>query len=483
MKISGRQTVVMLVAGGLLGALGCAHSFPPPRELVEARAAYARAEKGPAAQMAPARLKLAKQALNSAELSYGAAPESEVRDRAYIAVRRAEAAEAEAEADMARQRRERALRELASLSGVHAEKARAELAAAGVQIDQANQQAMSERQRADEQSRRAQEANTNLESERQARAQAEAQARQAMAELERMANVKRETRGLVITLSGQVLFVTDQATLLPAARTSLDSVVAALKGVTPETGKVVIEGHTDSTGARGYNLELSQKRAQAVRDYLVSHGVPGDLLTTQGLGPDRPVANNRSPEGRANNRRVEIVIPSGAALAQQAPAAGDAAAPVQGTVGRFRVGGSSTPSTPPGVPSTSTTSPGTTSTSVPSTGTTSGLPSTGTTPGTTSSSSSASSGTTPRPSSSSATTPSVPPSPSTVTPPPSSTVPGTTAPSTTPPTTTSPSGTSPSRTTPPSSPGTVTPPPTPGTSTPPPAPGTSTPPPSSSSPR
>ncbi len=162
MKISGRQTVVMLVAGGLLGALGCAHSFPPPRELVEARAAYARAEKGPAAQMAPARLKLAKQALNSAELSYGGAPESEVRDRAYIAVRRAEAAEAEAEADMARQRRERALRELASLSGVHAEKARAELAAAGVQIDQANQQATSERQRADEESRRAQEANTNL---------------------------------------------------------------------------------------------------------------------------------------------------------------------------------------------------------------------------------------------------------------------------------------------------------------------------------
>jgi outer membrane protein OmpA-like peptidoglycan-associated protein len=480
-KISGGQTVGILVAGGLLGALGCAHSFPPPRELVEARAAYARAEKGTAAQLAPARLKLARQALNSAELSYGGAPESEVRDRAYIAVRRAEAAEAEAEADVARQRRERALRELASLSGVHAEKARAELAAAGVQIDQANQQAMSERQRADEESRRAQEANTNLASERQARAQAEAQARQAMAELERMANVKRESRGLVITLSGQVLFVTDQATLLPAARTSLDSVVAALKGVTPETGKVVIEGHTDSTGARGYNLELSQKRAQAVRDYLVSHGVAGDLLTTQGVGPDRPVANNRSPEGRANNRRVEIVIPSGAALAQQAPAAADAAAPAQGTVGRFRVGGSGTPSTPPGVPSTSTTSPGTTS--VPSPGTTSGLPPTGTTPGTATSSSSASSGTTPRPSSSSATTPSVPPSPSTVTPPPNSTVPGTTAPSTTPPTTTSPSGTSPSRTTPPPSPGTVTPPPTPGTSTPPPAPGTSTTPPSSTSPR
>jgi outer membrane protein OmpA-like peptidoglycan-associated protein len=463
--------LVGLVAAGMLGALGCAHSSPPPRELVEARAAYARAEKGPAAQLAPARMKLARQALNSAEMSWGGAPENEVRDRAYIAIRRAESAEAEAEGDLARQRRERALRELASLSGVHADRARAELAAAGIQVNQANQQAMTERQRADEESRRANEASTNLESERQARAQAEAQARQAMSELERMANVKREARGLVITLSGQVLFVTDQATLLPAARTSLDSVAAALKGVSPETGKVVIEGHTDSTGARGYNLELSQKRAQAVRDYLVSHGVPGDLLMTQGLGPDRPVANNRSPEGRANNRRVEIVIPSAAALAQQGGTGVDAAAPVRGTVGTFRTGSSSgTSSSPartaPGVPATSTTPPGTpgsdgaaSSTPPASAGTASGT-STGTS--TSASSTSTSTSTSPRPSSTSGTSPSVPPSPSTVTPPPGSTSPSTTAPSTT---------------TPPPSPGSVTPPPTPGTSTPPPAPGTSTPPP------
>jgi outer membrane protein OmpA-like peptidoglycan-associated protein len=461
--MTSRQTLVILVAGGMLGALGCAHSSPPPRELVEARAAYARAEKGPAAQLAPARMKLARQALNSAELSYGGAPESEVRDRAYIAIRRAESAEAEAEGDLARQRRERALRELASLSGVHAEKARAELAAAGVQVDQANQQAMSERHRADEESRRAQEANTNLESERQARAQAEAQARQAMTELERMANVKREARGLVITLSGQVLFVTDQATLLPAARTSLDSVAAALKGVTPETGKVVIEGHTDSTGARGYNLELSQKRAQAVRDYLASHGVPGDLLMTQGLGPDRPVASNRSPEGRANNRRVEIVIPSAAALAQQGGVGVDAAAPVRGSVGTFRTGSSSSTSssstrTAPGVPATPTTAPGTpssgggtASSTPPASGTASGT-SSGTTTTTSTSSTSTSTSTSPRPSSTGGTTPSVPPSPTTVTPPPASTSPSTTAPSTT---------------TPPPSPGTVTPPPSPGTSTPP----------------
>jgi outer membrane protein OmpA-like peptidoglycan-associated protein len=461
---NGRNGIVLvavtLAAGPLVG-LGCAHSFPPPRELVEARAAYARAAGGPAQQLSPARLKLAREALNSAEMSYGGAPETEVRDRAYIAIRRAESAEAEAEGDLARQRRERALRELASLSGAEAERARAELAAAGIQIDQANQQAMSERQRADDESRRAQDATANLDQERQARAQAEAQAQRAVAELERLANVKREARGLVITLSGQVLFVTDQATLLPAARTSLDSVAAALKGVTPETGKVVIEGHTDSTGSRPYNLELSQKRAQAVRDYLVSQGVPGDLLMTQGLGPDRPVASNRSPEGRANNRRVEIVIPAAAALAQQSATSGDAAAPVRGTVGTFRTGSSSSSRLSGG---TTTTTETTTSTSTTSTGTTSA----GTTPGSagTMPPSSATGSTAPRPSSSFGTAPAVPPAPSTVTPPP-----GSTRPSTPP---------APGTSTPPPAPGTVTPPPTPGTSTPPAAPGSSRPAPSSS---
>lgn len=72
---------------------------------------------------------------------------------------------------------------------------------------------------------------------------------------------------------------------------------------------MVVEGHTDSRGPRDFNLELSQRRAEAVRDYLVSKGVPGDLFTVEGLGPDRPVASNATPDGRANNRRVEIVIP------------------------------------------------------------------------------------------------------------------------------------------------------------------------------
>ena len=67
-------------------------------------------------------------------------------------------------------------------------------------------------------------------------------------------------------------------------------------------------GHTDSQGGTSYNQELSQRRAQAVRDYLVSRGIAADRVTAQGVGPSRAITDNKSAEGRANNRRVEIVV-------------------------------------------------------------------------------------------------------------------------------------------------------------------------------
>ena len=76
---------------------------------------------------------------------------------------------------------------------------------------------------------------------------------------------------------------------------------------------MVVEGHTDSQGAAAFNQDLSQKRAESVRSYLVSHGIAADRITAQGFGPSRAVADNTSAEGRANNRRVEIVVAQGAA--------------------------------------------------------------------------------------------------------------------------------------------------------------------------
>jgi outer membrane protein OmpA-like peptidoglycan-associated protein len=305
-----------LLLAGLLG--GCAHSYPPPRELTDARAAYTRASTSP--QVDPARLLLAKQALNGAELAYGSRPEEEVRDRAYVALRRLEAVEATAQAEAASQRHLQALRDLAALKGAFADRARAELASAEARASGAQARAVAAEGQASE-------AEQQAERERQAREAAETRANQAMSELSRMANVRREQRGLVITLSGQVLFASNEATLLPAAARSLDTVVSALKAMPPGSGRVVIEGHTDSRGARAYNRDLAERRARAVRDYLVEHGLPNDRFAVEGIGPDRPVADNRTPEGRANNRRVEIVLPPSAAAGTSVGTPGSAANP------------------------------------------------------------------------------------------------------------------------------------------------------------
>ena len=112
---------------------------------------------------------------------------------------------------------------------------------------------------------------------------------------------------MVITLSGGVLFASAKAELLPEAVIKLNTVAEALTQQDPDS-KMVVEGHTDSQGAAGYNQDLSQRRAEAVRAHLVSRGIAADRITAQGFGLTRPVADNTSTEGRANNRRVEIVV-------------------------------------------------------------------------------------------------------------------------------------------------------------------------------
>jgi len=149
-----------------------------------------------------------------------------------------------------------------------------------------------------------------LDAEKVARADAEKKAAQALADLQKIASVKQETRGMVITLSGSVLFETDKAALLPQAMNKLNDVADALIKGNPDSN-ITIEGHTDSTGSRDHNMVLSQQRAEAVKQALVGRGVSADRIKTVGVGPDRPIADNKSPEGRADNRRVEIVVDNG----------------------------------------------------------------------------------------------------------------------------------------------------------------------------
>ena len=153
--------------------------------------------------------------------------------------------------------------------------------------------------------------NQALATEQQRRQEADARAAKAAADLAAFASVKQDPqRGMVITLSGSVLFVTNKSDLLPAAQIKLNEVADALTKQDTES-KIVVEGYTDSQGGAGYNQELSQRRAQSVRDYLVSRGLPADRVTAQGFGLTRPIGDNASAEGRANNRRVEIVVQTG----------------------------------------------------------------------------------------------------------------------------------------------------------------------------
>ena len=112
-------------------------------------------------------------------------------------------------------------------------------------------------------------------------------------------------RGLVVNMS-DVLFDTGKSDLRSQAREAL----ARLSGITLNYPSLhlTVEGHTDSTGSAEFNQSLSEKRADAVRDYLVSQGLDARSLSAQGLGTENPVADNSTSEGRQKNRRVEIIV-------------------------------------------------------------------------------------------------------------------------------------------------------------------------------
>ena len=149
--------------------------------------------------------------------------------------------------------------------------------------------------------------NAQLETEKQARMTAEAKLAGAMKDLATIAAVREEARGLVITLSGSVLFASGKYALLETAKVKLDQVAEALKAQNADK-KMVVEGHTDSMGSEAVNQPLSVNRANSVRDYLVTRGVDANKISAVGLSSNRPLLDNRTAENRANNRRVEIII-------------------------------------------------------------------------------------------------------------------------------------------------------------------------------
>lgn len=276
---------------GAVWLASCAHPVPP--ELVAARQAYERASGGAAAQVSPAEVHKAAEALRAAEEAYADDPNGyRARDLAYVAERKAQAAEAVASTELERRTRSQADAAYSATQEQLVADTREKLEATQKVANETSRQLS-----ATEAARQEAEAG---------RVDAERRAAQTLAALQDLAAVTQEQRGMVITLSGSVLFRSGEASLLPEAQSRLDQVAGALLADKDRT--LVVEGHTDSQGSTAYNLDLSQRRADEVRGYLIRRGYDPVLIQAHGIGEARPIADNDSPEGRANNRRVEIVI-------------------------------------------------------------------------------------------------------------------------------------------------------------------------------
>jgi outer membrane protein OmpA-like peptidoglycan-associated protein len=293
--MSNRQKLAWLCGIVLATGLGCA-STPPPRELLDARAAYNQVRTGKAAQYTPADLHTAKVALNAAESAYEDDAESpQTYALSYVALRTAQLVEAKADTKAAEADLARAEQDYNSLEEEEVSRTRGELARTKAQLSQKSQQL---NQTAEQ-----------LAAEQKARAAAEDRYHEAMRKLAEAAalNVKEEPRGTVIVLPGDVLFESGKATLTAAAQQKL-TLIAGTLAPQAETHNIVVEGHTDSRGTHDFNMTLSLERAQAAMNYLVSRGLPAESITAVGIGPDRPIADNGTRDGRATNRRVELIV-------------------------------------------------------------------------------------------------------------------------------------------------------------------------------
>lgn len=314
-KALARGTLILTLLGSL--AVGCG-AAQPTKELVDARRAYDKARQSRAPELVPDQLLTAQQALEQAEVAHEDDSGSiQEKTLAYIAQRKAAMALAGANMAEARQNIAQADEQYKALQETLRRSAESDAARNQAELERVREQLASKTDKLGEQAQALQRKETELiarqkelEQEKAARIDAEKKAAAALASLEEIAKVKEESRGLVITLDGSVLFTTGQSQLLPIAQQKLEQVAQALQEQ-DDSKKIVVEGHTDSVGSEENNRRLSQQRAESVRTFLVSQGVPSHRISAVGKGESEPIGDNRTPEGRANNRRVEIVVSGG----------------------------------------------------------------------------------------------------------------------------------------------------------------------------
>lgn len=342
-----------------------------PLDLYEAINAVQIAEAGGAGQWAPDSLAAAKQDLLNAqqmdihqkemkqEITYAREAVQTAEDARIMTIRKIKAHDEEQERAAAEAAQQR--------SREQAEAAQQQALAAQQQQQQAQQQAQEAQEQQQRAREQAEEAQRQAEQARLAAQQASAQQQQAMAQanaaqqqaaaaqqqteqlreklrqqLSQVLQTQETARGLIVNMS-DVLFNLNSAQLKTDAQVKLAKVSGIL--LTYPNLKLQVEGYTDSTGTPDYNLKLSEKRATSVEAFLIQQGVQPQNITAQGYGEADPVASNSTSSGRAENRRVELVVSGNAIGVQQEP-------PSQGANAQPAAPGQTAPAQNQGEPAT-----------------------------------------------------------------------------------------------------------------------------------
>jgi outer membrane protein OmpA-like peptidoglycan-associated protein len=263
----------------------------------------------------------ARQAVQTAEDARTLALKRKYEEQARNAQREADeqAAEAQQQADKESAQRQLAEQQ-AQTSQQQAEEARQQAAELQRQAEQerqeaeaAKQQALADRQQAEQQLAAAQQQAQSAQQQAQSAQEQAAAAQQREADLRQRLQVqlnqvlqtRDSAKGLIVNMS-DVLFDVNQATLKPGAREKLSKVAGILLAY-PDL-RIRVDGYTDSTGTPEYNRDLSQRRADTVRGYMLKQGIPAEAVVSEGFGQENPVATNGTAAGRQQNRRVEMVV-------------------------------------------------------------------------------------------------------------------------------------------------------------------------------
>jgi outer membrane protein OmpA-like peptidoglycan-associated protein len=249
---------------------------------------------------------VAREATQMAEDARRITLQKQAEEAEQMAARREQQARESARASQQRATEEARLRATAEAETAAAELSKREAQLATAEARAAQREAETARQAAiAEQQKLAAEKNAAVSARQQAETDAQALRASLREQLNRVLMTQDTARGLIVNMA-DVLFDVNQATLKPATKETLAKVSGIL--LAHPSLRLSVEGHTDSTGSDEYNLKLSQRRADSVREYLISNGISAANIESHGMGKEQPVASNDTAAGRQQNRRVEMVV-------------------------------------------------------------------------------------------------------------------------------------------------------------------------------